>query len=172
MCVPCAAGTSRCPLCSRPPNLPPCTFCRLPIKGLSTIFCFSIPILSRVGLAMTCSLCSHRTHARCFHKNFPSSSSQCPACLCHCVPGPYLPITLASQGSVPGGRLTYATLSSTLGPKRDPGVVRVASGDVDGQQQRASGVISGEVLPQRGEGLLGRARLRGLAGERLLHWKG
>ena len=175
VCVPCAAGASRCLLCSRPPKLPLCTLCRLPIKGPSTIFELAISVLTRVGLAMTCSHCFHRTHAQCFHGSLPSPF-QCPACLCQCVPGPYLPVTHAPPRSAPpipavqGGRMPFATLSSTLDPDRDLGAGRVASVDIDGPQRRASGVVSGEV--QHREGLLGRARLRGLTGESLLHWKG
>lgn len=34
---------------------------------------------------MSCGICNHRTHSKCFKKHFSPFTSTCPACPCHCL---------------------------------------------------------------------------------------
>ncbi|ORX34388.1 hypothetical protein BD324DRAFT_683340 [Kockovaella imperatae] len=71
VCASCVAKSHKCPACARQPIRPVCTYCHLPIKGLSTC----------------CALCAHRTHHSCYKKHFGTNArtTKCPACLCECV---------------------------------------------------------------------------------------
>lgn len=52
---------------------------------------------------MSCGLCNHRTHSKCFNDHFSPFTTTCPACPCHC---------LDSQG------FTYPMIAITLPPGR------------------------------------------------------
>ncbi|WVR04414.1 hypothetical protein IAU60_001416 [Kwoniella sp. DSM 27419] len=73
VCVACASKLhDKCPSCHLPPKKPMCSYCRLPVKGLS----------------MGCAVCAHRLHARCFQSYFLSplkTPMTCPACSCSCL---------------------------------------------------------------------------------------
>ncbi|WVQ84028.1 hypothetical protein IAT38_006173 [Cryptococcus sp. DSM 104549] len=73
VCVPCSSSPpASCPSCTQRPVRPTCSFCRVPIKGLS----------------MGCSICAHKLHAKCFQRYFLSAEATpmtCPACSCSCL---------------------------------------------------------------------------------------
>ncbi|WWC59175.1 uncharacterized protein I303_101724 [Kwoniella dejecticola CBS 10117] len=98
-CISCTSHIDgQCPSCDKPPKKAMCSFCRLPIKGLS----------------MGCSTCAHKLHSKCFQRYFLSTITTpmtCPACSCSC---------LAHKGiSTP-----FYTINITANTKPSPAVTR------------------------------------------------
>ncbi|WVQ97798.1 hypothetical protein IAU59_004913 [Kwoniella sp. CBS 9459] len=92
VCVACSSKIDgACPSCNKTPKKVVCSYCRIPIKGLS----------------MGCSICAHRLHAKCFQAYFYSPAAPprtCPSCTCSClahrgVSTPYYTIPLSSKPS-------------------------------------------------------------------------
>ena len=79
VCIACATSADKCVSCRQTPVKPLCTYCRLPIRGEHMLLNFTLII----GLAATCTLCAHRSHAKCFILS--SVRTSCPSCMCHCV---------------------------------------------------------------------------------------
>ncbi|KIS02247.1 vacuolar membrane protein [Cryptococcus deuterogattii 2001/935-1] len=73
VCVPCSGTPSgTCPSCNKQPQKAVCSYCRVPIKGIS----------------MGCTICAHKFHAKCFQRYFCSpvtTPMTCPACSCSCL---------------------------------------------------------------------------------------
>ncbi|WVO15839.1 hypothetical protein L204_103501 [Cryptococcus depauperatus] len=73
VCVPCSNGSiDVCGACGKSPKKPICSYCRIPIRGIS----------------MGCTLCLHKVHARCFRRYFLRpliGFVTCPACSCTCL---------------------------------------------------------------------------------------
>lgn len=73
VCVPCSGTPSgTCPSCNKQPQKAVCSYCRVPIKGIS----------------MGCTICAHKFHAKCFQRYFLSpvtTPMTCPACSCSCL---------------------------------------------------------------------------------------
>nr|ACZ81474.1 CND01460 [Kwoniella heveanensis] len=98
VCVACSNKIDGiCPSCNKPPRIALCSYCRIPIKGLS----------------MGCSICAHRLHAKCFQAYFLSPltpPTTCSSCTCSCLAHrglstPYytIPISLKPSPSVTRG---------------------------------------------------------------------
>jgi hypothetical protein len=86
VCITCVADPNhRCPRCDLPPVPPRCALCRLPIKGEFGLWTVLTQMLMLLGLSMSCGLCNHRTHSKCFNDHFSPFTSTCPACPCHCL---------------------------------------------------------------------------------------
>ncbi|WRT65038.1 uncharacterized protein IL334_001980 [Kwoniella shivajii] len=92
VCVWCSSHIEgHCPTCNKVPQKAMCSFCRLPIKGLS----------------MGCSICAHKLHAKCFQRYFLSTITTpltCPACTCSClahkgISTPYYQISINAKPS-------------------------------------------------------------------------
>ncbi|KAK8846765.1 hypothetical protein IAR55_005853 [Kwoniella newhampshirensis] len=167
VCVACASQLQgSCPSCNQGPKRPMCSFCRLPIKGLS----------------MGCATCTHKLHAKCFQSYFLSPITTpltCPACPCSClahkgISTPYFAFNLSpkqspsvtrgfargsitpvalppEEGSGVKGRVTYASLAKlgaikeNLGSSAGVGALGLnPDGGDDGQNGAGS---SGVTLP-------------------------
>lgn len=118
VCVGCGASQEQCPSCKQAPVKPVCVYCRLPIKGESERVCIGA-VLTWVGIATTCVMCTHRTHAKCFKIHFGASGSPtCPSCSCTCV----------KNGGVTGHLLPIpqnaAGMSSPVKPEVTKGLAR------------------------------------------------
>ncbi|ODN75389.1 hypothetical protein L202_06547, partial [Cryptococcus amylolentus CBS 6039] len=133
VCVPCSSDPKRtCAICNGAPKKAVCSFCRVPIKGIS----------------MGCTICAHKFHAKCFQHYFLSpitTPMTCPACSCSC---------LAHKGiSTP----LYAV--KTL-PKHSPSVTRGFARETlpsaGGYQAVRPRAVSGQNDPEPTEDARGR----------------
>ncbi|ORY26858.1 hypothetical protein BCR39DRAFT_560289 [Naematelia encephala] len=144
VCVSCAGTGTICSNCARKINKPICTLCRLPIKGL----------------AMCCHKCYHRTHASCRRT---STTRSCPSCPCECTYGfPLLPIPATDEDE---GSSILASKGIGTPSTPTPSALGIIGDMQAGQNQNQHDVGVRE-------GLLGRARLRGLQAEGILGWRG
>ncbi|WVW78757.1 hypothetical protein I302_100718 [Kwoniella bestiolae CBS 10118] len=92
VCISCSSHIEgSCPSCHKPPKKAVCSYCRLPIKGLS----------------MGCSICFHKLHSKCFRRYFLSTVTTpmtCPSCSCSClahrgISTPYYSISINTKPS-------------------------------------------------------------------------
>ncbi|WVF70087.1 hypothetical protein IAT40_004874 [Kwoniella sp. CBS 6097] len=138
VCVACSSkidGT--CPSCSKLPKKVVCSYCRIPIKGLS----------------MGCSICAHRLHAKCFQAYFLSPltpPTTCPSCTCSC---------LAHRG------LSTPYYTVPLSPKPSPSVTRgFARGNITPVSPPSAGIGTGPGGTETGgSGARGRVTYASLA---------
>ncbi|WWC87209.1 uncharacterized protein L201_002096 [Kwoniella dendrophila CBS 6074] len=112
VCVSCSSDIhGNCPSCSKPPKKAMCSFCRLPIKGLS----------------MGCSICAHKLHSKCFQRYFLSpvtTPMTCPACVCSClshkgISTPYYTITTNIK---PSPAITKGFARGSITPVSPPSI--------------------------------------------------
>ncbi|WVQ76797.1 hypothetical protein IAR50_006471 [Cryptococcus sp. DSM 104548] len=192
VCVPCSSDPRRtCVICNgAPPKKAVCSFCRVPIKGLS----------------MGCTICAHKFHAKCFQHYFLSpitTPMTCPACSCSCLAHKGISTPLYSvktlpkqspsvmrgfnretmpEGGYPAvrpravtgqtvssspedakGRLTYASLVKLGAIKENLGLGSAGPGDGGGSMINAGMSVLG--LHQEDDEDVGMERERTLRGE-------
>ncbi|OCF59100.1 vacuolar membrane protein [Kwoniella mangroviensis CBS 10435] len=92
VCISCSGHIEgNCPSCNKQPKKALCSYCRLPIKGLS----------------MGCFICAHKLHSKCFKLYFLSpitTPMTCPSCSCSClahrgISTPYYSISINTKPS-------------------------------------------------------------------------
>ncbi|WWC67663.1 uncharacterized protein I206_101574 [Kwoniella pini CBS 10737] len=109
VCIPCTSHIEgNCPSCSKSYKKAMCSYCRLPIKGLS----------------MGCSICAHKLHSKCFQRYFYDDIKTpitCPACTCSClshkgISTPFYTITNITNTTKPSPAITRGFARGSITP--------------------------------------------------------